>query len=126
MVPSSWMRVLAGTYGEMMNAGTLLYVQYISELLVLQPGRNLHVPNTETGEVVGDVVALGDSSERDLVIWLGNVDWRGDVIREASVFVEVDDDQAEARLSDCLQQLLWFELTHCPSTSISGRHRTDA
>lgn len=54
------------------------------------------LPNTETSEVVGDIVALGNSSERDLVFWLGDVDWRRNVVREASMFIEVDDNQARA------------------------------
>lgn len=52
-------------------------------------------PNTETGKVVGYIVAVRHAGEGDAVLGLGNIDRRGDVISKTTVLVEVEDDQTD-------------------------------
>lgn len=44
-------------------------------------------------EVVGDVVLIADTGELEPVLWRGDVSGRGNVVSEAAVFVEVDDQE---------------------------------
>jgi len=65
--------------------------------------------DTESGEVVRDIVGIRDTVEGHTVLWSWDADWWVDVVGETSVLVEVDDDQRVLpvlRLTDCVVQVL--------------------
>lgn len=49
--------------------------------------------DTKAREVVCDVVLIREAGEGDAVVRRRDVDWWGDVVRETSVLVEVDDEE---------------------------------
>lgn len=50
--------------------------------------------DTDTGEVVRDVVSIGETAERDAVLGRRNVRWWRNVVSETAMLVEVDDDES--------------------------------
>jgi len=53
-------------------------------------GRNT---NTQASEVVGYVLAVGEASEGDAVLRCRHIHWGRDMVCEASMFIEVDDEE---------------------------------
>jgi hypothetical protein len=48
-----------------------------------------YIPNTQTSEVVGYIVAVGQPTEVNAILRLRNVNWKWDVVSKSSVLIEV-------------------------------------
>ena len=76
----------------------------------------LYLPDTQTGEVITDIVAIGYAGKRDTVLRSRYVCWWWDMIGKSAMLVKVDDDQASKRK----RPLAIFEVEYC------GIHYTHA
>lgn len=96
-------------------------VRLIHRAFIMNQGVGLNVlryekgwhPDAEAGKVVGDIVAVGHAGEGDAILWGRDVDWWKDVVGEATMLVEIDDDQSvipvfalSDRIVNVLDQLL--------------------
>ena len=91
--------MFAGMKGDIMKAGTLRRqmgscqpVFFLAELMLAGAKSRLYLPDTQTGVVITDIMAIGYAGKRNTVLRSRYICWWWDMIGESAMLVKVDDD----------------------------------
>jgi hypothetical protein len=68
----------------------------------------LNLPNAETSVVIGNVEAVRETSEGDIVLGGRNVDGRNNMVSKTTMFIKVKDDETARQFKSAIDEVFFL------------------